>query len=382
MIAADIVDDAEIRAIAGEGPVRLARLGDRRAILEPGREPAGNALADPRRAADDGGGPAAGLDEPRHQAGHGALAAGPADRHARTAGIDELGQESGSREHGDRERARRPPLGRLRLDGRRVYEAVEVRADRRAIVRHERDAFAAQQGRGLQHQALVEGAVGPLHAVPARSHEPGQRIHPGSGHAGEVVVQRRHRALQRQVFVRREVRVPGDRRHLSQARSDADQERRLQDGREHRALVHELLDLVQHGLAPLLVHLLGLVAKERIDVRVAAVRPFSRRQHTPALTADQPGCATISPTVRQLLRLDLEALLAECEQAAREDGEAERDGDPEEDQAEEVDGDHGRRVLRRWITVRSGSFGSAPSRARPSPRHNGQGKVARSTRSR
>ena len=188
MVAADIVDDAEIRAIAGEGPVRLARLGDRRAILGPGREPAGDALADPRGAADDGGGPAAGLDEPRHQAGHRALAARPADRHARTAGIDQLGQKSGTREHGDPERARRPPLGRLRLDGRRVHEAVEARADRRAIVRHERDAFAAQQGRGLQHQPLVEGPVGPLHAVPARAHEPGQRIHPGPGHAGEVVV--------------------------------------------------------------------------------------------------------------------------------------------------------------------------------------------------
>src|SRR6185369_10367949 len=102
------------------------------------------------------------------------------------------------------------------------------------------------------------------------------------------------------------------------------------------------------------------------------------RPHHRSVTWRDPS----APPLRHLVRLDLEALLAECEQAAREDGEADRGGDPEEDQAEEVDGDHGRRVLRRSIRVWSGGFGSAPSvRARPGPRHNGQGKVARCTRS-
>jgi hypothetical protein len=35
--------------------------------------------------------------------------------------------------------------------------------------------------------------------------------------------------------------------------------------------VHELLDLVEQRLASLRVHLAGLVAEERVDVRIAAV---------------------------------------------------------------------------------------------------------------
>jgi hypothetical protein len=54
-----------------------------------------------------------------------------------------------------------------------------------------------------------------------------------------------------------------------------------------------------------------------------------------------------------LVHLNLGTLLAECEKATGEDGEAERGGDPEDDQAEEVGGGHGRRVLRQSTTVRS-----------------------------
>jgi hypothetical protein len=88
-----------------------------------------------------------------------------------------------------------------------------------------------------------------------------------------------------------------------------------------------------------------------------------------------------APSLRQFVRLEIEALFAECEQAAREDGKAERGGDPEEDQAEEVGEGHGRRVPRRLTKVRRGS---PPTSVRPRPkaRHCERCKVARGMRSR
>src|SRR5262249_8632688 len=85
--------------------------------------------------------------------------------------------------------------------------------------------------------------------------------------------------LELQALVRCKGRVPGDRRLLRQPRAHADQERRLDDRREHRSLVHELLDLLQHGLAALLVDLGRLITEERVDVRVAAVRADAGGDH-------------------------------------------------------------------------------------------------------
>src|SRR5215510_8393649 len=82
-----------------------------------------------------------------------------------------------------------------------------------------------------------------------------------------------------QILVRREVRVSGDRRHLGQPRPHAAEKRWLHDGREHRALVHELLDLLQQGLAPLLVHLGHLVAEEAVDVGIPAIGAVSPGDH-------------------------------------------------------------------------------------------------------
>ena len=69
--------------------------------------------------------------------------------------------------------------------------------------------------------------------------------------------------------------------------------------------------------------------------------------------ADQPGGDPSARSLHTLVHLNLEMLLAECEKATGEDGEAERGGDPDDDQAEEVGGGHGRRVLRQSTTVRS-----------------------------
>src|SRR5688572_27800610 len=76
------------------------------------------------------------------------------------------------------------------------------------------------------------------------------------------------------VLVRRgevEPRTEPD-RGLLDARPDAVQRGRLEDAREHHALVHELLDLVERGLALLPVALLGLLPEEVVDVGMAARR--------------------------------------------------------------------------------------------------------------
>src|SRR5207253_9575653 len=93
-------------------------------------------------------------------------------------------------------------------------------------------------------------------------------------------------SLELQILVRRQVRMSGDRRHLGQPGPDADQQRRLDDRREHRPLVHELLDLVQYRFAALLVRLRRLVAEQRVDLRIAAVRGDARGDHERL----DPGC--------------------------------------------------------------------------------------------
>src|SRR5207244_584059 len=77
-------------------------------------------------------------------------------------------------------------------------------------------------------------------------------------------------SLEPHVLVRRRERVAGDQPEprLLDPRSVAAHQSDLPDGRDHRLVVDELLDLVQRGLAPLLVELGGLLAEEPVDVRI------------------------------------------------------------------------------------------------------------------
>src|SRR2546428_49590 len=74
-------------------------------------------------------------------------------------------------------------------------------------------------------------------------------------------------------------RGPGDGWRLRPPGADADQPGLLDARREHRALVHQLLDLVQQRLAALAVDLAGLIAEERVDVRIATVRANPAGDH-------------------------------------------------------------------------------------------------------
>src|SRR3989442_3216316 len=79
-------------------------------------------------------------------------------------------------------------------------------------------------------------------------------------------------ALQLHVFVGCRERVAGDEADagLVDTRAHAVQPGVQPDGRDHRLVVNELLDPVQHRLAPLGVELGGLLPEEPVDVRVAA----------------------------------------------------------------------------------------------------------------
>src|SRR5437867_1652767 len=79
--------------------------------------------------------------------------------------------------------------------------------------------------------------------------------------------------LEPQVLVRRGVGVVGDERQarLLHAWPVAIDEGELPDRRDHRLVVHELLDPLERRLALLPVHLARLLAEEPVDVRIAAV---------------------------------------------------------------------------------------------------------------
>src|SRR5437870_5180774 len=79
--------------------------------------------------------------------------------------------------------------------------------------------------------------------------------------------------LEPQVLVRRGVGVVGDERQarLLHAWPVAIDKGELPDRRDHRLLVHELLDPLERRLALLPVHLARLLAEEPVDVRIAAV---------------------------------------------------------------------------------------------------------------
>ena len=72
--------------------------------------------------------------------------------------------------------------------------------------------------------------------------------------------------------------MTGDRGDVAQPLPDAGQQRGLHDGREHGAFVHELLDLVEHGFAPLSIHLDALFAEQPIEatraLSVVAAEPL------------------------------------------------------------------------------------------------------------
>src|SRR5262245_3977448 len=111
----------------------------------------------------------------------------------------------------------------------------------------------------------------------ASSHPSATR--PASGAIADLTSSDRGLLLELEVLVGRDEWVPGDRRHLGQPRPDPDQRGLLHDRREHRALVHELLDPVQEPFTALGIHLARLIAEERIDVGIAAVRADPTRDH-------------------------------------------------------------------------------------------------------
>src|ERR1700736_4652292 len=78
---------------------------------------------------------------------------------------------------------------------------------------------------------------------------------------------------QREVLVGRRIGVPLDQAEprFLDPRTDAVEEAQLPQRREHRALVHELLHLVQRRFAPTVIELGGLFGKQRVEVRIAAV---------------------------------------------------------------------------------------------------------------
>src|SRR3989442_657497 len=125
--------------------------------------------------------------DPRHHAGHGALAAGAGHGDPGPARVDDLRQQRRPGHQLDPELARRAHLGRVRLDGRREDEAVDRRRHGRAILGLHGNAELAEAGRNLLVLALVEGTVRALDLVTAGAHELGERIHPGAGDAREVV---------------------------------------------------------------------------------------------------------------------------------------------------------------------------------------------------
>src|SRR5262245_60049532 len=74
--------------------------------------------------------------------------------------------------------------------------------------------------------------------------------------------------LEREVLVGRGVREALDviDARLLDSRPDAPQKRQLVDRHVHRPLVHDLLDLMEHRLALLPVHLAGLALEEILDL--------------------------------------------------------------------------------------------------------------------
>ena len=187
VVAADVVDQAERRVIAGEGPVGLAGLRGHRTAGGPQQEARAAAFARQGRAAQHRRGQTRLASEPPHHPGDRALAARARDGHAGAARVHDLGQQGRPRDALDPVRARGAHLRRLCLDRRRVHEPVEAGGDRGAVLWPDRDAERGEAVGDLAILALVEGPVGALHVVTAGSHELRQWIHPRAGDAREVI---------------------------------------------------------------------------------------------------------------------------------------------------------------------------------------------------
>src|SRR5262249_51898897 len=134
-------------------------------------------------------------------------------------------------------------------------------------------------GRSLSEMICDRGVVVVLmggfswrDVVPAEYRAPPQ----GSTRAGPRLLR-----LELQVLVGRGKRVAGDQPEAGSVHSppDAVDEGQLVHRRDHRLVGHELLDAMQQGLALGTVELAGLLAKEPVDVRVAAVRELTARDH-------------------------------------------------------------------------------------------------------
>ena len=187
MIAADVVHDADGRAVADQRAVGLAGLHHDRPVDGPGQEAAAGAAVGQRGAPDHRGGEAALAQQPGDHPDERALAAGAGHRDARAPGVDDLGQQRGARNGLDAERARCPHLGGIGLDCAGVDEAVDGRGDGASVLGRQLDPELAQARGDLAALALVQRAVGALDGVAAGAHELGQRVHAGPGDAREVI---------------------------------------------------------------------------------------------------------------------------------------------------------------------------------------------------
>src|SRR5262245_9949635 len=88
-------------------------------------------------------------------------------------------------------------------------------------------------------------------------------------------------SLQLEILVRCREQVAGDQAQagLGHAWAIAVENSDLVDGREHGALVHQLLDAVQGRLAALAVALYGLLLDEALDVGIGPVRVDAAGRH-------------------------------------------------------------------------------------------------------
>src|ERR1051325_911123 len=87
--------------------------------------------------------------------------------------------------------------------------------------------------------------------------------------------------LQLQVFERRRVEMARNQSEagLRHARTDAIEERHLEEREVEHLVVHELLDLVERRFALLAVHHAALLVEQAVDVRMAAVREHALALH-------------------------------------------------------------------------------------------------------
>src|SRR5262249_40613238 len=133
-------------------------------------------------------------------------------------------------------------------------------------------------GRSLSEMICDRGVVVVLMGGFSCSRDvvPGEYRAPPRGSTRPVLL-----GLELQVLVGRGNRIAGDQpeTRFVHPPADAVDEGQLVHRRDHRLVGHELLEAMQQGLALGTVELAGLLAKEPVDVRVAAVRELTARDH-------------------------------------------------------------------------------------------------------